>query len=107
MQGCHLTPRENTIKVQNQAEYVDCYERHIRCYEKMQEQYEAIEIERQRRKELNDRISAFAAAMAKQEEMPFESDDDFWLATVDHATVNADGTVTFTFKSGAEITEQI
>lgn len=98
---------ENTIKVQNQAEYVDRYERHIRRYEKMQEQYEAIEIERQRRKEQNDRISAFAATLAKQKEIPFEFDDDLWLAAVDHATVNADETVTFTFKSGTEITEQI
>lgn len=64
-------------------------------------------VERQRRKEQNDRISAFAATLAKQKEIPFEFDDDLWLAAVDHATVNADETVTFTFKSGTEITEQI
>ena len=98
---------ENTIKVQNQAEYLERYERHTRRYEKMQKQYEAIEAERQRRKEQHDRISAFAATLAGRAEMPIEFDNDLWLAAVDHATVNTDETVTFTFKSGIEITEQM
>lgn len=31
---------KNTVKVQNQAEYLERYERHTRRYEKMQKQYE-------------------------------------------------------------------
>ena len=73
----------------------------------MQKQYEAIEAERQRRKEQHDRISAFAATLAEQTEMPVEFNDDLWLTAVDHATINADETVTFTFKSGIEVTEQM
>ncbi len=73
----------------------------------MEKQYEALESERQRRKEQHDRISAFAAMLTEQSEMPIEFDDDLWLASVDHATVYADETVTFTFKSGIEITEQM
>ena len=98
---------ENTVKAQNQAEYMERYQRHALRYEKMQKQYEAIEAERQRRKEQHDRISAFATTLAGQTEMPIEFNDDLWLAAVDHATVNADETVTFTFKSGVEITEQM
>lgn len=98
---------ENTIKVQNQTEYLERYERHTRRYEKMKQRYEAIEAERQRRKERNDRISAFAATLAERKEIPIEFDDDLWLAAVDHITVCADETVTFTFKSGIEITEQM
>lgn len=98
---------ENTIKAQNQEEYMERYERHTRRYEKMKKRYEAIEAERQHRKEQNDRISAFSAMLAGQSEMPIEFNDDLWLAAVDHATVNADETVTFTFKSGIEITEQM
>ena len=48
-----------------------------------------------------------SALLAGQSEMPIEFNDDLWLAAVDHATVNADETVTFTFKSGIEITEQM
>jgi len=98
---------ENTIKAQNQEEYMERYERHARRYEKMKKRYEAIEAELQRRKEQNDRISAFSAMLAGQSEMPIEFNDDLWLVAVDHATVNADETVTFTFKSGIEITEQM
>ena len=98
---------ENTIKVQNQTEYTERYERHAHRYEKLKQRYEAIEAERQRRKEQNDRISAFAATLAEQKEMPIEFDDDLWLAAVDYVTVNANETVTFTFKSGIEITEQM
>ena len=82
-------------------------EHHTRRYEKMKKRYEAIEAERQHRMEQNDRISAFAATLAGQSERPIEFNDDLWLAAVDHATVNADETITFTFKSGIEITEQI
>jgi len=39
--------------------------------------------------------------------MPIEFDDDLWLAAVERVTVNADETVTFTFKSGIEIMEQM
>lgn len=98
---------ENTVKVQNQTEYLERYDRHTQRYEKLKQRYEAIEAERQRRKEQNDRISAFAATLAERKEIPIEFDDDLWLAAVDHVTVNADETVTFTFKSGIEITEQL
>ena len=98
---------ENTIKVQNQTEYLERYDRHTQRYEKLKQRYEAIEAERQRRKEQNDRISAFAATLAERKEIPIEFEDDLWLAAVDHVTVNADETVTFTFKSGIEITEQL
>ena len=98
---------ENSTKVQNQAEYLERYERHTRRYEKIKQRYEAIEAERQRRKEQNDRIIAFAATLDDQKEIPIEFDDDLWLAAVDHVTVNSNETVTFTFKSGIEITEQM
>jgi len=39
--------------------------------------------------------------------MPIEFDVDLWLAAVNQATVNADETVIFTFKSGIEMTEQM
>ena len=73
----------------------------------MQKQYETLASERQRRKEQHDRISAFSAILAGQTEMPIEFNDDLWLAAIDYATVNADVTLTFTFKSEIEITEQM
>ncbi len=98
---------ENSTKIQNQAEYFERYDRHATRYEKLKKRYEAIEAERQRRKEQNDRLGAFIHAMASQEQIPMEFSDELWLATVDRVTVHADERVVFTFKSGVEITETL
>ncbi len=98
---------ENTVKVQNQAEYYERYDRHAKKYDKLKKRYEAIEAERQRRKEHSDRLGAFIATIAQQEQMPIEFTNDLWLATVERMTVYADETVVFTFKSGVEIAEQM
>ena len=73
----------------------------------MKKRYETLEAERQRRKEQSDRLSAFITVLEQQADIPIEFTDDLWLAAIDHATVYADETVTFTFKSGIEITEQM
>jgi hypothetical protein len=98
---------ENALKVQNQTEYLQRYERHIQRYEKLKKKYDDLEMERQRRKEQHDRLSAFIATLQNQSDLPVEFNSDLWLATVEKATVHADHTVTFTFKSGIEITEEI
>lgn len=103
---CHCV-EENSIKVQNQAEYLERYGRHVRRYDKLKARYEALEAERQRRKEKADRLEAFMLTLSQQEQIPIAFSDDLWLATLDHMTVYADETVVFTFKSGMEIKEQM
>ena len=98
---------ENTTKAQNQTAFMEKYERLTNRYEKMKQQYTAIEAERQRRKEQYDRIAAFSKMLTEQAELPIDFSENLWLAAVDHATINANETVTFTFKVGAEITEQM
>lgn len=49
---------ENTVKIQNQAEYFERYERHTARYEKLKRQLESIEAERQHRKEKFDLIGS-------------------------------------------------
>ena len=98
---------ENTIMAQNQTVFMEKYERHTSRYEKMKQQYTAIEAERQRRKEQCDRIAAFSKMLTEQAELPIDFSENLWLAAVDHATVNANEIVTFTFKDGTEITEQM
>lgn len=98
---------ENTVKVQNQAEYYERYDRHAQKYDKLKKCYEAIEAERQRRKEQSDLLRAFISTIHEQEQMPIEFTDDLWLATVDRMTVNADETVVLAFKNGTKITEQM
>ena len=98
---------ENTIKVQNQAEYFERYERHTARYENLKRQLESIETERQRRKEKFNLIGSFIATLEKQGSAPIEFDDDLWVTIIDHVTVNADESVVFTFKGGMEVKEQL
>ena len=98
---------ENSIMAQNQTAFTEKYERLTNRYEKMKQQYTAIEAERQRRKEQCDRIAAFSKMLTEQAELPIDFSENLWLAAVDHATVNANEIVTFTFKDGTEITEQM
>lgn len=98
---------ENSLKAQNQAEYLEQYERHIARYEKLKKQLETIEAEKQNRKEKVKLIGAFISTLEKQDEMPIEFADDLWIAIIDHVTVNADESIVFTFKGGVEVTEQL
>ena len=64
---------ENTVKVQNQAEYYERYDRHAQKYDKLKKSYEAIEAERQRRKEQSDRLGAFISTIHEQSKCPLNS----------------------------------
>lgn len=98
---------ENSLKAQNQAEYLEQYERNIARYEKLKKQLETIEAEKQNRKEKVKLIGAFISTLEKQDEMPFDFEDDLWIAIIDHVTVNADESVVFTFKGGVKVIEQL
>lgn len=98
---------DNTLRAQSQTEYLERYERHAQRYEVLKEKHTALEAERQRQKEQRDRLTAFMVTLEQQAEIPMEFDDALWLSAIDHATVHANETITFTFKSGVEITEQM
>jgi site-specific DNA recombinase len=97
---------ENALRVQDQTEYLQRYEQYTWHYEKLKKKYDALENERQRRKEQQDRLGAFISTMEHTQTVPIAFDTDLWLATVDHVTVHKD-TVVFTFKGDMEITENI
>ena len=98
---------ENALKAQDQMEYLQRYERHVQRYEKLKKKYDALDVEKQRRKEQHDRLGAFIAALQTQADLPVEFDPDLWLAAIEKATVYADCRVVFTFKGGMEITEEM
>ncbi len=98
---------ENSTRVQDQEEYYERYDAHIRKYEKLKKRYEALDTERLYRKEQSDRLGIFITTLTEQKELPIDFSEELWIAMVDHVTIHADERVVFTFKSGAEITEQI
>lgn len=50
-------------------------------------------------------IRRFVTKIRSGADVLTEWDEDLWAATIDHVTVNVDGTMTFCFKNGTEITE--
>ena len=98
---------ENSLKVQDQTEYLERYDRQVQRYEKLKKKYGSLEAEKQRRKEQHDRIGAFVATLQSQMDLPVEFDPELWLAAIEKATVYADGRIVFTFKGGIEITEEM
>lgn len=98
---------ENALKVQNQTEYLERYDRHMRKYEKLTDKLGEIESERQQRMEQKISIQAFIDAFNKQDTPPIEFDDELWLTLVERVTINADESVVFKFKGGFEVTEQM
>ena len=95
------------MKVQDQTEYLQRYERHVQRYEKLKKKYDALDAEKQRRKEQHDRLGAFIDTLRTKTGLPVEFDPDLWLAAIEKATVYADHRVVFTFKGGMEITEEM
>ena len=98
---------ENALKAQDQMEYLRRYEYHVQRYEKLKKKYDALNVEKQRRKEQHDRLGAFIATLQTRTDLPVEFDPDLWLAAIEKATVYVDGRVVFTFKGGMEITEEM
>ena len=98
---------KNAAIAQDQADYYAQYEGHVKRYEDLKTQYETAEAERQRRREQGRILGEFIRRLEEQTELPVEFNDNLWLAVVDHATVNTDETVVFTFKGGIEIIEQM
>ena len=98
---------KNAATAQDQADYYAQYEGHVKRYAELKTRYETAETERQRRQEQGRILGEFIRRLEEQTEPPIEFNDDLWLAVIDHATVNADETVVFSFKGGIEIIEQL
>ena len=98
---------ENSVKAQDQAEYIQRYDFYSQKYEKLKKKLDALLAERQRRKEHYDLLGGFIDMLRQHDQMPLVFDVGLWVGTVDHATVYNDHRVVFTFKGGVEITEEI
>ena len=98
---------KNAATAQDQADYYAQYEGHVKRYEELKTRYETAEVERQRHREQGRILTEFIRGLEEPTEPPIEFNDDLWLAVIEHATVNADETVVFTFKGGVEIIEQM
>ena len=96
--------KENAMQAQNQEEYLKKYESLAQRVEKLKSRYEILQQKRERRLYQADTLSAFLFALRELDILDIKFTPTLWHTTVDKVTVNADGSVVFSFKNGSEIT---
>lgn len=95
---------ENSATGQNQTEYINRYNAYVDRYEKAKGRYDALDALRKDRLARTKAVDRFIAALKERDDPLATFDSHLWLATVDYATVHRDGTMTFRFYDGTEIT---
>lgn len=95
---------ENSVAAQDQAEYAERYNAYADRYEKLKKRYDLLTGQREERLSKSEAIDRFIVRLAERDDPLTEFDGALWLTVVEYATVNRDGSITFRFYGGTEIT---
>ncbi len=98
---------ENASDTLDQAEFTERYNGYVEKFESLNEHKEALKNQRNDRMAKNTLISEFMFEISEMATLPIQFDERLWSAVVDQVTVYEDERLVFTFKNGAEITEQM
>lgn len=97
--------------VREHASIAQTDEEYHRKYDPLMEEHEAISAkldkliaDREAKIERGKRLRSFLVALKDAPEELLAWDEQLWLLLVDHATVNPDGSIEFSFKNGTDIT---
>ena len=96
---------ENSATAQDQTEYTDRYNAYVDRYEKAKARYDSLAAVRAERLASAKAMERFMAVLNERENPLAEFDHRLWITAVDYATVQRDGTITFRFYDGTEITK--
>jgi len=98
------TIKENARTAQSQEEYTKRYDELTARYEKTKAAYDKATETKNYKKAKALQIDAFIASLKKTSDTLLEWDDDIWNVLVESGTVYRDGSITFKFKNGTELT---
>ena len=97
--------------VREHASIAQTDEEYHRKYDPLMEEHEAISAkldkliaDREAKIERGKRLRSFLVALKDAPKELLAWDEQLWLLLVDHATVNPDGSIEFSFKNGTDIT---
>ena len=96
---------ENSATAQDQTEYTSRYNAYVDRYEKAKARYDSLAANRQDKLAGAKAVERFMAVLDERDDPLTEFDRHLWIMTVDYATVHRDGTITFRFYDGTEITK--
>ncbi len=95
---------ENAHNAVNQTEWAERNNAYLDRHRKASERVDELESAKRERLGKAKIIDGFIKDIENRPLAITEFDDKLWLAVIDTATVNRDGTMTFRFRSGTEIT---
>ena len=95
---------ENTVKAQDQDEFTRKFEKLESRHNKALKSLESLEAEKKRKEVQAEAIGAFMFELKESDEPLSDFDERLWVTLIDKVVVKHDGTMTFIFKSGTEIT---
>lgn len=96
----------NKGKAQDQAEYLASYGRLDKKYEEQNAALSSLRAEKEDRSRKADQVTAVIAEYSKAGGTILAWDARLWALTLDKATVNGNGTITFSFKGGRSSTQK-
>lgn len=96
--------RENASHSQNQDDYAKKYKELEARYEKTKNKLDELNDEKQIRKGKLLELNSYLATFKEVGEIITDWDDNLWMTVLDKAIVNRDGTITFKFIVGIDIT---
>ena len=94
----------NAETEQDQEEYSKRYDAYAAKHEKLKKQYGDAQAEREARRNKAQILDGMIESLRSAETAVTDFDGKLWNATVDHITVNRDGSLVFMMRDGREIT---
>lgn len=97
--------KENASKVQDQDDYEIRYQALTERYNKAKDELEKANNELLQKKTRQKNLEAIAVKMEELDSVLLEWSDEIWLTLIEEAVAHENGTITFKFKNGYNITK--
>ena len=97
--------QENASKIQDQDDYETRYQALTERYDKAKDELEKANDELLQKKARQKNLEAIVAKMEELNTVLLEWSDEIWLMLIDEAVAHENGTLTFKFKNGYNITK--
>ena len=96
--------QSSTSSAQDPAAFRAKYNAYVEQHQALEERFAELTAQRAERLKKAKEINRFTETLRKRDELLTEFDSVLWLTVVQDATVHSDGSITFRFFSGKEIT---
>ena len=97
--------QENASKIQNQDDYETRYQLLTERYDKAKDELETANNELLLKKARQKNLEAIVAKMDELDTVLLDWSDEIWLMLIEEAVAHENGTLTFKFKNGYNITK--